>query len=37
MDDIFSSIDVHVIEKLFDNAIRKFLIQKGKTVLMATN
>ncbi|CAD8124167.1 unnamed protein product [Paramecium sonneborni] len=36
-DDIFSSLDIHVADQIFQKTILQFLINKGKTVLMITS
>lgn len=37
MDDIFSSLDMHVADAVFQKAIRELLIDRGKTVIMITS
>ena len=34
LDDVFSSVDVHVIDGLYNDAIKRLLVRRGKTVLM---
>ena len=34
LDDIFSSLDAHVSEAIFEKAIKNYLIAKGKTVIL---
>ena len=34
LDDVFSSVDVHVIDSLYNEAIKRMLLKRGKTVLM---
>ncbi|CAD8118388.1 unnamed protein product [Paramecium sonneborni] len=36
-DDIFSSLDIHIADQIFQKTILQFLINKGKTVLLITS
>ena len=37
LDDIFSSLDAHVADAVFEKTIMSYLLKKGKTVLLITS
>lgn len=37
MDDIFSSLDMHVADRVYYKGIKEMLLNNGKTVLMITS